>query len=263
MIGPDFARHVPLQAVHNFRDLGGYVGLDGKRLRSGILYRADGLQRLTPADVEVVAGLGIRTVVDLRTDDELASVGTFPRDRLAVQFHHVPILDVTWKAMEMPVFDRAVDFLHYAYVDMLETSRERFRDAFVTVVEAADEPVVFHCMAGKDRTGLLSMLLLGSLGVSNHDIAEDYGLTTAAIRRFRDWVAEHHPDRLHFFDDDASHHMSSDPEAMRRLLSDIDVEHGGVVGLVSSMGVDTDVVTLLRRRMFDSEEWTSDVEVAT
>lgn len=245
-----FRRLVPLEAVHNFRDLGGYVGLGGRQLRAGVLYRADGLHRLSPADVAVVAGLGIRTVVDLRTDEEISNVGTFPRDRHPVDFRHVPIMDVTWRAMDMPTFDTAADFLHYAYTDMLVTSRDRFRTAFEIVASGADAPLVFHCMAGKDRTGLLSMLILGTLGVSHADIAADYGLTTESIRRFRDWVAANHPDRLRHFDDpDVAHHYSSDPVAMERLLLDIESDHGSVEGLVRSMGVDDDAVGLLRRRM--------------
>lgn len=250
MSSESFRRLVALEAVHNFRDLGGYVGSGGRTIRAGILYRADGLHRLSPADVDVVASLGIRTVVDLRTEEEIDNVGTFPRDRFPVDFHHVPIMDVTWRGMDMPTFERAADFLHYAYTDMLVTSRDRFRDAFERVTAAADAPVVFHCMAGKDRTGLLSMLLLGVLGVSHADIAEDYGLTTESIRRFRDWVALKHPERLvHFDDPDTAHHYSSDPAAMERLLADIETEHGSVEHLVRSMGVDDDVITLLRRRL--------------
>lgn len=247
-----FPRLVALEAVHNFRDLGGYLGSGGRPIRAGLLYRADGLHRLSPADVDVVADLGIRTVVDLRTEDEIANVGTFPRDRLAVDFHHVPIMDVTWRGMEMPTFENAVDFLHYAYTDMLVTSRERFRDAFERVTAAADAPVVFHCMAGKDRTGLLSMLLLGTLGVSHADIAEDYGLTTESIVRFRDWVAVKHPERLvHFDDPDTAHHFSSDPVAMERVLADVAAEHGTVEQLVRSMGVSDGTIALLRARLLD------------
>ena len=250
MSSEGFRRLVALEAVHNFRDLGGYAGSSGRVIRAGVLYRADGLHRLSPSDVDVVAGLGIRTVVDLRTEEEIANVGTFPRDRVPVDFHHVPIMDVTWRGMEMPTFDHAADFLHYAYTDMLVTSRERFRDAFERVVAAADAPVVFHCMAGKDRTGLLSMLLLGVLGVSHADIAEDYGLTTESIRRFRDWVAVKHPERLvHFDDPDTAHHFSSDPAAMERLLVDIAAEHGSVEQLVRSMGVTDEAIALLRTRL--------------
>lgn len=250
MSSESFQRLVALEAVHNFRDLGGYVGAGGRTIRAGILYRADGLHRLSPADVDVVASLGIRTVVDLRTEEEIGNVGTFPRDRFPVDFHHVPIMDVTWRGMEMPTFEQAADFLHYAYTDMLVTSRDRFREAFERVTAAADAPVVFHCMAGKDRTGLLSMLLLGVLGVSHADIAEDYGLTTESIVRFREWVAVRHPERLvHFDDPDTAHHFSSDPAAMERLLADVAAEHGSVEQLVRSMGVDGDTVTLLRTRL--------------
>ena len=85
----DPRRHIDLEAVHNFRDLGGYATADGRHLAWGKVYRADGLYRLTDNDVEGLVPLGLRTVIDLRTTDELSERGTSPLDRHPVEFHHI------------------------------------------------------------------------------------------------------------------------------------------------------------------------------
>lgn len=243
-----FTRHVPLEAVHNFRDLGGYPAGPGARVRTGAIYRADGLHRLTEGDLRVVASLGIGTVVDLRTHGELQEHGTFPRDRFPVDFHHVPIIDATWQHMDLPEFDDDADFLHHAYTEMLADGRDKFRAAF-EIVAGAGGPAVYHCAAGKDRTGLLSMMILGVLGVPRESIVEDFALTGAALARLRAWLAATHPEAIERMNAHPSHFFSSNPRAMERLLDDIEESHGGVAGLVSEIGVRRQTVDALRARM--------------
>ena len=87
---------VALTGVFNFRDLGGYAAADGRTVRWRTLFRADGLDRLTPADVEVLRPYGLRTVVDLRMAHELEEKGRFPVDSYPVTFHHLSVMDKTW-----------------------------------------------------------------------------------------------------------------------------------------------------------------------
>ena len=95
-------RVITLEAVHNFRDLGGYPTVDGRVTRWRTLFRSDGLDRLTGADLEVVRELGIRTVIDLRTQGELDARGRFPVEAHPVAFHHLPGIDVTWDPDYVP-----------------------------------------------------------------------------------------------------------------------------------------------------------------
>src|SRR3954447_3221274 len=91
---PEPARLVPLEAVHNFRDLGGYPTADGRTTRWRVLFRADALDRLTPADLDQLRPLGLRPVLDLRSPAELA-LGRFPVEDHPVSFHHLPVVDVS------------------------------------------------------------------------------------------------------------------------------------------------------------------------
>ena len=101
-------RQIRLGAVHNFRDLGGYPA-DGGTTRWGMIYRADGLFRLTPDDLRVVATLNLRTVIDLRTFRELEANGRFPFEHHPVDFVHVPVIDQTWSRENVPGIEAATE----------------------------------------------------------------------------------------------------------------------------------------------------------
>ena len=92
------------------------------------LYRADGLYRLTPADVVALEPLGLHTVIDLRSAPELDERGRFPVDAHPVVFHHLPIVDKTWAQGDAPEYDRDEDFLIWAYQDMLAVGAPRFAE---------------------------------------------------------------------------------------------------------------------------------------
>ena len=238
---PDVVDHpdrlVALEAVHNFRDLGGYPTSDGRTTRWRTLYRADGLQRLAGADLDVIRTLGLRTVIDLRRADEIAERGAFPVHDHPVEYHNLSVLDVMWHDKETPEFDDDADFLHWAYTDMLATGGATFADA-VDVLAGPDAlPAVFHCAAGKDRTGLLAMLVLGALGVPDDYIVADYALTAARMIHARAWYATTFPEQAALYADIPSAFLAALPAAMARVVDDLSAEHGSVRGYVTALGV--------------------------
>lgn len=245
------ARTVPLTGVFNFRDLGGYPARDGRSVRWRTLYRADGLDRLTSDDVEQLRPLGLRSVVDLRMEHELADRGRFPVEAYPVAFHHVSVIDRTWDkddaiATQMP----AADFLHARYMEMLADAGPRFANAVRVLASADALPAVFHCAAGKDRTGLLAMLVLGAIGVGNDNIVEDYALTSANMDAFRAAAAEDpNPVRAEAMAKTPVIFFASDPEAMARVLADITAAHGSVPQYLRSIGVTDDVFAALETQL--------------
>ena len=171
----DPARRLELEGAWNFRDLGGYRARDGRRLRWRRLFRADGLDRLTATDLEQIERLRLRTVIDLRTGDEVA------RGRLATTAGRgrlVPPPDARRPSAPGPLrhLDRPV---------RRPSSTSAWSPPPPTTVAAFlawsatrhRYPLVFHCFAGKDRTGILTALVLGLLGVADDDIAADYALS--------------------------------------------------------------------------------------
>ena len=230
-------RLVTLEAVHNFRDLGGYATADGRTTLWRTLYRADGLYRLTPADVVALEPLGLNTVIDLRSAPELDERGRFPVDAHPVVFHHLPIVDKTWAQGDAPEYERDEDFLIWAYQDMLAVGAPRFAKAFEVLAEPDALPAVFHCAAGKDRTGLLAALLLGSLGVSHDDIVADYALTVAGMARFREWAAREWPEWIKRMASIPPAYTAALPEAMSHILDELCEQHGTIRDYVRSIGV--------------------------
>lgn len=165
-------RHIPLNGLFNLRDLGGYPAADGASVRWRTLFRSDALHRLDAGAVSAIAGLRLRTIVDLRTPAEL-EIAPSMLAGLGATTTHVSILtgDMQALPLELPAIYR------YIIDECGQTIGEAIRllcapDAF---------PALVHCSAGKDRTGIVIALVLAVLGVPDEVIAADYGLSGAYL----------------------------------------------------------------------------------
>ena len=232
----DPRRLVELEAVHNFRDLGGYPARDGSVTRWHQLYRADGLYRLTAADIETVRALGLRTVVDLRSNAEIDKWGTFPRQAIKVNFTHHPVIDQTWE-LDSQADRTDHEFLVWAYQQMLQVGWQRFATAIEELAQPGALPAVFHCAAGKDRTGLLAAMVLESLGVPRTVVLADYELTVEGIVRMRSWVELNHPEMAVRMAETPSAFLMALPAALGDVLDGLAQQHGTIDAYVRSIGV--------------------------
>ena len=246
-------RLIGLEAVHNFRDLGGYPTAGGRSTKWRTLFRSDGLYRLRRADdMSRVMQLGLKSVIDLRTEREQREQGIFPTDDIEVTFHHLSIVDVTWSDTETPEFDDEVEFLVWGYRDMLEIGSSRFADAMHVLAQADSLPAVFHCAAGKDRTGVLAALLLSSLGVDDAHICADYGLTQDAMQRTIAWSKVHRPELAERYATIPKAYLAADPRAMQIILTELAQQHGSVRNYVREIGVADATVEVLGNLLLES-----------
>lgn len=177
-------RRVVLDGTLNFRDLGGYTGAGGRPVRWGRVFRSDHLGALTEADVDRLVGLGVRTVVDFQGAHEYAADRRRVLPEATIRRIERPIIDgpadgVTFydRVMRGEISRFEVADLTTFYLRTLERSAGTFGEVLTLIADPAHHAVVFHCRAGKDRTGLTAALLLGALGVSDEDILDDYELT--------------------------------------------------------------------------------------
>jgi protein-tyrosine phosphatase len=198
-------RSLGLAGAPNARDLGGLPTADGRSVRPGLVFRAPALGRLTDDDIAALGRLGLADLLDLRHGSEIDNA---PPDRLPAgpAVAHIPIFDPAH-----PVFTyvSAVllghDLSGYAHLAVEGTpgamlaiyrwfvNAPAARTAFGTAlrrIAAASGPMLYHCSAGKDRTGWLSALLLGALGVERATIVEDYLLTNEVTARDIDKVLD-------------------------------------------------------------------------
>lgn len=246
-------RLIGLEAVHNFRDLGGYPTAGGRTTKWRTLFRSDGLYRLRGADdMSRVMQLGLKSVIDLRTEREQREQGIFPTDDIEVTFHHLSIVDVTWSDTETPEFDDEVEFLVWGYRDMLEIGSSRFADAMHVLAQTDSLPAVFHCAAGKDRTGVLAALLLSSLGVDDAHICADYGLTQDAMKRTIAWSKVHRPELAERYASIPKTFLAADPRAMQIILTELAYQHGSVRNYVREIGVADATVEALGNLLLES-----------
>jgi protein-tyrosine phosphatase len=255
MSAVEMVRVLPLEAAFNFRDLGGYPTADGRVTRWRALFRADGLHRLTTADVDVMREIGLRTVIDLRTEDELAERGRFPLDDHPVGYHHISLMDVTWDPGTAPAETSGApvaDFLLERYVEMIESAGDRLADAFRILSEPEALPAVFHCAAGKDRTGILAGLLLSSLGVADDEVVADYALTGQAMTKMLEaWAGAAQPETKAAVAATPAAFLAADPAAMASLLTLLREVHGSTRDYVRTLGVSDAVMADLEAALLE------------
>lgn len=173
-------RRVALGGPLNFRDLGGYPTADGRTVRWNQVYRSDSLHRLTDLDGTRLHELGLRNALDFRAHDELVDVGIGRLGQLDIRHVHLPTIDRALHVMPRADWtppSSAAD----VYVTMMEHGAKAYAAALHALAEPGALPAVFFCMAGKDRTGVFSAVLLGILGVVDADIVDDYALTGDVI----------------------------------------------------------------------------------
>lgn len=173
-------RLIPLDGAFNFRDLGGYPGAAGRTTRWGVLFRSDTLHELTAADVELLRSMGLATIIDLRTSRELLRTGRGPLEPEPILYQHLPVVrEGEGDAVVAPA--PTGDDLADRYLWYLEVGHQALVDALGVLGEPDSTPLVFHCAAGKDRTGVLAALVLDILGVGRELIVADYVITAGRM----------------------------------------------------------------------------------
>ena len=236
-----------MEKAANFRDLGGFDTPYGTT-RPGRIFRADQLGTLSPEDVKaIVEDLKVRYVVDLRGLDEIEAAGKGALDGVGkVSYVNLPVNEQAIWPRDPDSKTGQMPHVSQRYFLRLTRFPENFAKILSYLAELK-EPAVFHCVAGRDRTGLIAMLILGAAGVSYGDIADDYAATVRVpkqdIERSRD------PVLLKFWQDymkseDTTHLDSVDAmnDAMLELLDLLDdaygtPEHSGIEGYVKMLGV--------------------------
>lgn len=177
------SRHIQFSGTKNFRDLGGYPTIDGRTVRWGVLYRSDSLHKLTRKDLQKLASLEIARVFDFRSENEVAH----EPDRLpdGVKLMLLPMLDASTKVWHEQRNDMVKNMKTLNPAEFLCTTNSELATKFTPeytlfyheLLESKGSPVLFHCAAGKDRTGFAAATLLRILGVPCNIILQDYLLT--------------------------------------------------------------------------------------
>ena len=217
-------RHLTLEGATNLRDIGGWPTPDGGRVRFGAVYRSAALSALTPSDLAALRPLGIRHVVDLRGVRESAAAPSL-LDGLDVTLHAFsiePSIGASLRdlrATSQDTGENVMALLGRAYVAYAIDWSHRYRALFALLLQPQGCPVLFHCSAGKDRTGFGAALLLRTLGVDMASVRQDYLATNRLWQSDPALAAELPPDV-------AAVMLRAHPEWLDAAFAAIDAEFG-------------------------------------
>ena len=243
-------RHLGFQGSFNFRDLGGYATTDGRTVKWRTLFRADAVHRLPDEELDQLADFGLRTVIDLRTSAEVDE-GHLHDPSRGITHVHLDVLGEVWKPRDLDENADAGEVLGDLYVQMLDIGALALSEAFRTLANAENLPAVFHCAAGKDRTGVLAAMVLSTIGVADHVIVADYAISGTNMSELIERLKRDRPEALTSMNDQPSAYLAAPPEAMARLLTHVNAEYGSMTGYVKSIGVDSDSIDALAESLLD------------
>jgi protein tyrosine/serine phosphatase len=238
----------------NARDTGGLPTADGRRIRPGALARSDVLTRLTPSGRRALVDHGVRTIIDVRTRQEIERDVDYPfrdspteADPAYINVSFVVDLDEEQTARLHATLRSAwhLGELNKLDIDLHQSGVGAIAAA---VADAAPGGVLIHCHAGKDRTGMSVGILLSLAGVADDDIADDYALTMRAYDKLiEEWIAE-----VDESDRDRMRQLARPTrESMLDMLAHLNERHGGAEQYLLGAGVTLDQLERIRRRLVE------------
>jgi protein-tyrosine phosphatase len=237
------ARHWRLPDTHNIRDLGGYARNTGGVTQWRRILRGEALHYLREESVAELAKLKLALVIDLRGPHEISMTPHPFANHPSVAYRNIVLFDALAPiAMGQTPFDMA-----RRYCDALDSCGPQLAEVLRAIINAGNGIVLFHCTAGKDRTGIIAALLLSVAGVDRADIVEDYALTAEAEGliddlRKRAIKAGGQPEHVDSV-------LASDAKTMMAMLNHLDAAHGGIHAYLASIGLKPSEVARLVDRL--------------
>ncbi len=231
------------ESANNIRELGGYINGDGIPLKKHVLLRGGDLSLLTEKEVGRLEAYGIKTSIDLRISKEKKASDPFNESNHLV-YYAIPIAGAVDTACAPK------DLLYTLYVDILENHKEALRRE-IRIIAGESEGIIFHCTAGKDRTGVTAMLILAVCGVCEDQIIADYAssgdnnraVTMRQLAQLKDSGITDIPMEI----------FESDPDTMRRTLDYLNERYGGPVNYMKTIGVTGEEMQKIREKMLEAQ----------
>jgi protein-tyrosine phosphatase len=244
-------RIIEFEACFNCRDLGGYQTTDGRSVRWGRLYRADTLHRLTDDDLIKFHALGLRTVIDLRSTKEIDDFGSMRVQDDRIELHHIPMMDVVdLRSVQSRPPSEPLEDPVVAYHRIFGNGHAVVR-AFEVLSGSDRLAALFHCTAGKDRTGILAAMILDVLGVPDEVIVADYQLTDEARQRSAPWIEKNEPELAAFYAQLTPELRTRGRDGLVGLLSALRAKHGSIEGMLLAIGATATVIDALRDALLE------------
>lgn len=256
--GIDRDRTLALRTAVNLRDIGGYPASNGSRIKWGLIYRSGTLYDLSDEDAAALAARGIRLICDFRSEQEAAAAPDNAA-RFGARYEPMPLEadHDSMRRLRVAMFQpgKLRELMRESYNElMLERNAPLVGRFLQLIADESNLPVLFHCTAGKDRTGMAAMILMSLLGVPDDVIAADYSLSNAFHDRFRIFVGDA-VKKLRWIGmnvDDLYPLLIADPELMRGALESVRKRYDSVENyVINRCGVDAAVISKLRDNLLE------------
>ena len=235
-----------LEGAYNLRDLGDLPTEDGGRTRTGRVFRSDSLQSVTAADAALLhERLGVRSLIDLRGEDEVASEGRGLLADRDVRYVNLPLVQEDGSLLSYLDDGRTVDLVP-RYLSYLDSPGRTMLRAIELISEAETAPTVFFCAAGKDRTGVLSALVLRLVGVEPEAVVDDYLLSAESAEIIVRERLMPSPTYAHHIATLPPEVYTAEATTMRRFLDALDQRFGGAERWALDHGLTPQVLGRLR-----------------
>ena len=250
MIDDYFDRHYPFEGCFNFRDIGGYRNQEGKTIKKGLYFRTGRQDRMTKKDLDQLSDLHISTQIDLRKPDEVLDQGRGPLESMGANYINIAVIPEGGSdQLSKLVGDTGISGKRYlGYLEFGPTSWLRL---FGILANQENLPVVLHCTAGKDRTGVSTAFLLSVLDVNRDVIEADYLLTNLDTERQADFIESTvgYPDG---YDRESMINAAGVPQdAMKDFLDGVECKWGSPVEYLKKIGVTAEQMEMVRNNFLE------------
>ena len=239
-------RRIVLEGAVNFRDQGGYSTENGRFDKWRRHFRSDSLQDLTESDVQTITGtLGLTTIVDLRSINSVLEDGRGLLALSGIAYHNYPFLER--RGIEPPTSGSDPgERLTAIYQWILLNAGKLMAQAFNALAQDVNQPALFHCNAGKDRTGVLGATLLSVLGVSREDVVADFLMTNEVIDGILARIK-----KMPGFQDSTRDGIMAPQSAIEKFLDVMQREFGGPESYLLRHGVQQETINVFKESMLE------------
>ena len=243
-------RHYPFEGCFNFRDISGYLNQEGKRIKKGIYFRAGRQDRMSDKDLSQLSDLKIATQIDLRRPDEVLEQGKGPLEAMGAKYINIAVIPEGGSdKLSRLVGDTRISGKRY--LGYLEFGPTTWLRLFEILANKDNLPVVLHCTAGKDRTGVSTAFLLSILGVSREVIEADYLLTNLDTERQADFIESTvgYPEG---YDRETMISVAGVPkDAMKVFLDGLESKWGSAIEYLEKIGVTQEQMETIRTNFLE------------
>ena len=232
----DKKRQIVLEGAQNVRDMGGYKAENGKITKWRKFIRADGLERLSRSDIKKLLDYGLSIDIDLRSDMEYESWVDVLQHCREVDYYQVQLL----KDLRI-----SFDSLGGIYVNTADSCQKGFYKVFKIMADNPEKTILFHCAAGKDRTGMTAALLLMLAGVSKEDIITNYTVTTENLYSVLERFSNENDENL-------KDYLGSEGEYIERFVNHIEKKYHGAESYMKKLGLKESEIKTLKESFLEN-----------